>query len=307
MGTRVIAALVLSVVSPFCVAKQDCDVIAGDSAGAAEYLYETAEVKTNSRLHFYSAPHAECRLPAHLINGDTVEVLRSQQIKQSEDAPIQTFRYVRYRDAKGLFATGWVTAEGLAPVANPLPVTETCQLWANTAMPGRVRQAPPANNHYQVQGSGRASFYTMPNEQCRSASLFLIPGDLISAQEQSDDDFLEVVYYTADRRAVRGWLKKSQLQPVNSGDRYRDDINPLSTDKATRIATLNLRHDYQCVFYESWNAKKAIEFIVREDHQAALCRGGADPVTSPPTAYISIDKTSGEISWPDVAEGFKEE
>jgi hypothetical protein len=43
------------------------------------------------------------------------------------------------------------------------------------------------------------------------------------------------------------------------------------------------------------------------DHQTALCRGGADPQTSPPVAYISIDKTSGEISWPDVAEGFAEE
>ncbi|CDL38701.1 hypothetical protein [Citrobacter freundii] len=38
-----------------------------------------------------------------------------------------------------------------------------------------------------------------------------------------------------------------------------------------------------------------------------MCRGGADPQTSPPVAYISIDKTSGEISWPDVAEGFAEE
>ena len=174
-------------------------------------------------------------------------------------------------------------------------------------MPQRERMPPVADNHYQVTGNDRAWFYTMPTEQCRSQSVFLVPGDIISTQEQSKDDFIEAVYYTADRHIVRGWLKKSQLQPLNSGDNYRYDINPLSTDEATRVATLSLRPDYQCIFYESWNAKKAIEIIVREDHQTALCRGGADPQTSPPVAYISIDKTSGEISWPDVAEGFAEE
>ena len=162
-------------------------------------------------------------------------------------------------------------------------------------------------NHYQVTGDTRAWFYAMPTEQCRSPSVFLVPGDLVSVQEQSNDDFMEAVYYTTDRQIIRGWLKKSQLQAINSGDHYRDDINPLSTEKATRVATLGLRHDHQCIFYESWNAKKAIEIIVREDHQTALCRGGADPQTSPPVAYISIDKASGEISWPDVAEGFAEE
>ena len=53
--------------------------------------------------------------------------------------------------------------------------------------------------------------------------------------------------------------------------------------------------------------KNAIEIIVREDHQTEFCRGAADPQTSPPVAYISIDKATGEISWPDVSEGFKEE
>jgi hypothetical protein len=136
------------------------------------------------------------------------------------------------------------------------------------------KNAPVADNHYQVTGNDRAWFYTMPTEQCRSQSVFLVPGDIISTQEQSKDDFIEAVYYTADRHIVRGWLKKSQLQPLNSGDNYRYDINPLSTDEATRVATLSLRPDYQCIFYESWNAKKAIEIIVREDHQTALCRGG---------------------------------
>ncbi len=46
--------------------------------------------------------------------------------------------------------------------------------------------------------------------------------------------------------------------------------------------------------------------IVREDHQSALCRGGADSETAPPVAYISINKQNGDISWPDMADGFDE-
>ncbi|MCS3462652.1 MULTISPECIES: hypothetical protein [Citrobacter] len=309
MDKRIIAALMLCGVSPFCYAKQNCETLAGIAAGEANYLYATANVSADSRLHFYSAPASGCQLPAFLVNSDTVEVLRSSQRYEStgmlsKDEP---FRYVRYRGANGTFATGWVTADGLTPLANPLPVSPACQTWANKAMSQREKMPPAASNHYQVIGSSRAGFYSMPNAQCRNSSVFLVPGDVVSAQEESKDDFIEVVYYTANRHSVRGWLKKSQLQPLNSGDRYRDDINPLSTDTATRVATLSLRYDYQCVFYESWNAKNAIEIIVREDHQTEFCRGAADPQTSPPVAYISIDKATGEISWPDVSEGFKEE
>lgn len=309
MDKRIIATLMLCGISPFCYAKQDCEGIAGIAAGEANYLYASAKVDTGSRLHFYSAPASKCQLPAFLVNSDTVEVLRSSQRYEStgmlsKDEP---FRYVRYRDTNGTFATGWVTVDGLAPLTNPLPVSPACEAWANKAMSQREKMPPAASNLHQINGSTRAGFYSMPDEQCRSRSTFLVPGDIVSAQEESKDDFIEVVYYTADRHIVRGWLKKSQLQPLNKGDRYRDDINPLSTDKATRVATLDLRHDYQCVFYESWNAKNAIEIIVREDHQTELCRGAADPQTSPPMAYISIDKATGEISWPDVAEGFKEE
>ncbi|MDT7437239.1 hypothetical protein [Citrobacter freundii] len=307
MDKRLIAPLILCAVSSLGYAAQNCEATAGIAAGAADYLYETAQVKTTSRLHFNSAPDVECQLPAFLVNGNTVEVLREARSAQSADAPVHTFRYVRYRDAKGMFATGWVAAEGLVPLTTPLSVNPACKKWAHKEMPQRERMPPVADNHYQVTGNDRAWFDTMPTEQCRSQSVFLVPGDIISTQEQSKDDFIEAVYYTADRHIVRGWLKKSQLQPLNSGDNYRYDINPLSTDEATRVATLSLRPDYQCIFYESWNAKKAIEIIVREDHQTALCRGGADPQTSPPVAYISIDKTSGEISWPDVAEGFAEE
>ncbi|WP_235891556.1 hypothetical protein [Klebsiella spallanzanii] len=221
------------------------------------------------------------------------------------DSLSQQYRYVRFRDAKGQFATGWVNAAGLAPENNPLPVSSQCQKWANKAMRQRESLAPVQDNHYQIQGSGRAEFYAMPDEQCRSHTIFLVPGDTVSTQEQSNDDFIEAVYYTADRHIVRGWLKKSRLTQLNHGDSYREDINPLSTDKASRLVTLNLRHDYSCIFYESWNAEKEIQMMVREDHQSSQCRGAGAPETSPVIAYISLNKLSGEIRWPDVAEGFE--
>ena len=108
MDKRLIAPLILCAVSPLGYAAQNCEATAGIAAGAADYLYETAQVKTTSRLHFNSAPDVECQLPAFLVNGNTVEVLREARSAQSADAPVHTFRYVRYRDAKGMFATGWV-------------------------------------------------------------------------------------------------------------------------------------------------------------------------------------------------------
>ena len=114
MDKQLFAAFILLGVSPCCSAKLDCETIAGTAAGEANYLYESAKVKTDSRLHFYSAPATECQLPAFMVNGDTVEVLRSSQRYKStgilsKDEP---YRYVRYRDAKGTFATGWVSVDG---------------------------------------------------------------------------------------------------------------------------------------------------------------------------------------------------
>lgn len=302
MHLRCISALSLCCISSFCFAEESCEVLAGIAAGEAAYTYDSAQVKTEGRLHFYSAPAAKCQLPAFLIAGDNVEVLRSTV---SGEALSQQYRYIRFHDTKGQFAVGWVNAAGLAIQKNPLPVSHKCQQWANKAMPQRVSEAPEQHNHYQVQGSGRAWFYTMPDEQCRSPAVFLVPGDTVSVQEQSKDDYIEAVYYTADRHIVRGWLKKSRLSPLNRGDSYRNDINPLSTDQASRVVTLNLRHDYSCIFYESWSAEKEIQMMVREDHQSPRCRGAGDPETSPVVAYISVNKLSGDIRWPDVAQGFE--
>lgn len=308
MLLRIATLLLLCVVSSASFADDNCETLGGRAAGEADYLSELARVNSPTRLHFYSAPGSECQLPAFLVNGDSVEVLRSSVLygKAGGESQTHPFRYVRYRSADGAFATGWVTADGLTSLPTPLPVSQECQAWANDALRTRVRNAPAAKNQFRIQGKERASFYAMPDEKCRSSSVFLVPGDTVSAQEQSEDDFLEVSWYGSDRRIVRGWLKKSQLTPNDSGDRYRDDINPLSTDKATRVATLALRADYHCVFYESWNALKEIQMNVREDHQSALCRGGADSETAPPVAYVSINKQSGDISWPDMADGFDE-
>ncbi|WHW81502.1 hypothetical protein PXV97_14290 [Citrobacter freundii] len=142
MDKRLIAPLILYAVSPLGYAAQNCEATAGIAAGAADYLYETAQVKTTSRLHFNSAPDVECQLPAFLVNGNTVEVLREARSAQSADAPVHTFRYVRYRDAKGMFATGWVAAEGLVPLTTPLSVNPACKKWAHKEMPQRERMPP---------------------------------------------------------------------------------------------------------------------------------------------------------------------
>ncbi|MEG0278998.1 MAG: hypothetical protein RR510_05270 [Morganella sp. (in: enterobacteria)] len=90
-------------------------------------------------------------------------------------------------------------------------------------------------------------------------------------------------------------MKKGNLNPLNEHDIYRNDINTLSTDKAMRVSTLDLRRDNQCIFYESWNEIDKISIIVREDHQTKKCRGGSDPHVSPAIGYIDINKKTGEI------------
>ncbi|MDU4391460.1 MAG: hypothetical protein E7I52_19355, partial [Klebsiella michiganensis] len=287
-----LAILSLCGTSPFCQAVAQCDNIAGIAAGTADYVYTSARVSHSPRLHFYSAPSAECQLPAFLVTGDTVEVLRrSPQRTESGDiiyydaGQIRLFveyAYVRFRDKNGDFATGWVENAGLSEVKNRLSLSKQCQHWKdsdNNHLASREPQYAPVDNQYEVQGKGRVWFYSLPDEQCRSDTVFLLPGDKVSLQEGSTDDFSEAVYYTADRQIVRGWLKTSRLKALNSGDRYREDINPSSTDNAVRVATLNLRHDNVCLFYESKNEKNTIAMVAREDHQSDECRGDADPET----------------------------
>jgi hypothetical protein len=87
-----------------------------------------------------------------------------------------------------------------------LPVSHECQAWADDTLRTRVREAPRpiTDTAFKVR---RAHGFTMPNEKCRSSSVFLVPGDSVSAQEQSEDDFLEVNWYGPDHRIIRGWLK----------------------------------------------------------------------------------------------------
>jgi hypothetical protein len=91
MDKRLIAPLILCAVSPLGYAAQNCEATAGIAAGAADYLYETAQVKTTSRLHFNSAPDVECQLPAFLVNGNTVEVLRVRDRPNQQTLPFILF------------------------------------------------------------------------------------------------------------------------------------------------------------------------------------------------------------------------
>lgn len=133
-------------------------------------------------------------------------MLREARSAQSADAPVHTFRYVRYRDAKGMFATGWVAAEGLVPLTTPLSVNPACKKWAHKEMPQRERMPPLLIIIIRLQATIAHGFIPCQRNSA-AASPFLVPGDIISTQEQSKDDFIEAVYYTTDRHIVRGWLK----------------------------------------------------------------------------------------------------
>ena len=136
MLLRVAAFLLLCAVSSSCFANETCETIGGRAAGEADYLFEVAKVTSPDRLHFYSAPGSECQLPAFLVNGDTVEVLRSSVLygKSGRVSPTHPFRYVRYRDANGAFVTGWVTADELTALPSSLPVNHECQTWADDTL-----------------------------------------------------------------------------------------------------------------------------------------------------------------------------
>ncbi len=283
----------------FSFSKDNCEFISGEAAGGSEYIYEFAEIKNDTQLYFYSAPAYECRLSTFIVKGDKVEVLRRSKAHiNSGLSKENAFIYIRYRDKNGLFATGWVTSENLHLLKTTLPTSHACEEWAHENMPYRAYAASEKNNKYIVnEKNNHAYFYSMPNDICRNNSVFLIQGDVVSAQEGSEDDFIEVIYYTKDNHIVRGWIKKENLNPLNEGDIYREDINTLSTDKAMRVSTLDLRRDNRCIFYESWNETDKISFIVREDHQTKECRGGSDPRVSPAIGYIDINKKTGEIKF----------
>lgn len=55
MDKRLIAPLILCAVSPLGYAAQNCEATAGIAAGAADYLYETAQVKQPP--DYTSTPH----------------------------------------------------------------------------------------------------------------------------------------------------------------------------------------------------------------------------------------------------------
>lgn len=295
----ILVVLFILLFTRFSFAKNNCESISGEAAGYSEYLYEFAEIKDNTQLYFYSAPAYECRLSTFIVKGDKIEVLRrSIAYTNSGYSKENAFIYIRYRDKNGLFATGWITSDKLHFLKTTLPISHACEEWAYKNMGYRAYTASEKNNKYIVnERNNHAYFYAMPNDICRNSSVFLIKGDVVSVQEKSEDGFIEAIYYTKDNHIIRGWIKKENLNPLNESDIYRDDINTLSTDKAMRVATLDLRKDNRCIFYDSWNDTDKISIIVREDHQTKECRGGADLLVSPAIGYIYINKKTGEIEF----------
>jgi len=62
-----------------------------------------------------------------------------------------------------------------------------------------------------VAGSGRAYFHSAPLEACRTPKLFLVPGDRVRADRETDA-FVEIEYrHPKSGQVVRGWMRRDRL------------------------------------------------------------------------------------------------
>jgi hypothetical protein len=62
-----------------------------------------------------------------------------------------------------------------------------------------------------VGGSGRAYFHTAPLEECRTPKVFLVPGDRVSGNRETDA-FVEIAYRNPKSGQVfKGWIRRDRL------------------------------------------------------------------------------------------------
>lgn len=105
------------------------DVI--DAAANASYVHKIQQVTASDRVYLYSAPNVQCRLNTFLVNGDPVQVFREateyRDPHSTRHSVPQQYNYISFRDAQGLFVTGWVQASQLLDVTSPLNAPTGCQ------------------------------------------------------------------------------------------------------------------------------------------------------------------------------------
>ncbi len=272
----------------------DCLQKEAIATAAVDFTSSVSTVTGAPRARFYSAPSPECKLAAFLVPGDAVQVVRlSRSEADNRDDAARPFAWVRYRDAAGRVATGWMETAALRAQPDALTPQGVCA--ARLPAPDDT-PLPDAGTRYQVTGSGRHFFYSAPDAQCRSTTLFLVDGDTVSVSRTLPDaGYREATWYGKDGRIIKGWLDAASLRATNAHDVWRDDISTSPLARVTRTVSLLLDPRGQCIFYENAQDGGVYRLLVREDHTREGCRGGADPEVAPVVATIDIDIASGKI------------
>jgi hypothetical protein len=89
-------------------------------------------------------------------------------------------------------------------------VLDYCEASARAAGSIAVALTPDVANK-TVAGTGRAYFHSAPLEACRTPKLFLVPGDRVRADRETDA-FVEIEYrHPKSGQVSRGWLRRDRL------------------------------------------------------------------------------------------------
>ncbi len=95
------------------------------------------------------------------------------------------------------------------------------------ALPGAMKQCPayelssknnwitvaPEKAFRPVTGSGRAYFHTAPVDNCKGNTLFLIPGDQVTIENEVDGFSMVRYRNPKSNKDFTGWIKSERLKP----------------------------------------------------------------------------------------------
>ena len=68
-----------------------------------------------------------------------------------------------------------------------------------------------------ITGSGRAYFYSAPNDKCKIKDTFLVPGDLTDAGLEFGDFTYVIYFHPVSGQETSGWLKMDRVRPTGTG------------------------------------------------------------------------------------------
>jgi len=89
-------------------------------------------------------------------------------------------------------------------------VLDYCEASARAASSIAVALTPDVANK-TVAGLGRAYFHSAPQDACRTPKVFLVPGDRVRAERETDA-FVEIEYrHPKSGQVFKGWLKRDRL------------------------------------------------------------------------------------------------